>query len=304
MSTKRTDPEARSWRSELTPHEETHRLGNLGQVLDCGHSLDCVFVMSLEDVDTTILGEQVGFATIELHDQLGSTMERARVLAAIEEIELPALILTDYQTGGFGRRGSGWWQERGSLAVSIVLDKKYVGLDVQPMWSLICGLALADALGALEPSITTHVKWPNDIEVDGAKIAGLLLEIVAFDRAILGIGVNTNGSRTRAPSSLCHRITTLPDLTGRRMSRTKLLEKFMSRFLDFARMVQTNPAQFVHQYQLRCGQVGRTVKVYKKDDVIEGFCAGIARDGSLIVDTVRGRQQILSGSLRPPDEKD
>ncbi|MEO1993097.1 MAG: biotin--[acetyl-CoA-carboxylase] ligase [Pirellulales bacterium] len=259
--------------------------------------------MALDDVDIASLGQQAGFATIELHNQLGSTMERARVLAAAEETELPALILTDYQTSGFGRRGSGWWQERGSLAVSIVLDNRCVGLDVQPIWSLICGLALADALGSLEPSITAYVKWPNDVEIDGAKIAGLLLETVAFGRAILGIGVNTNGSRNHAPSSLHHRIITLPDLTGRTMSRTKLLETFMFLFLDFARMVRSNPIQFIDRYQARCNQVGRPVKVYRSNEVIEGFCAGIAQDGSLIVDTVRGRQRILSGSLRSPDEK-
>jgi BirA family biotin operon repressor/biotin-[acetyl-CoA-carboxylase] ligase len=254
------------------------------------------------DTEIAALRDRAGVATVEIYPALGSTMDRARELAADATAALPALVLADRQTAGHGRRGARWWQAEGSLAVSIVLDDRVVGVPVQPTWSLACGVALAEAIMAVEPTVDPCVKWPNDLEVDGRKLAGILLETAAVGRTILGIGVNTTGHGAAAPPPLRGRLTTLPELTGRSLSRSDLLIEFLPRFLKLVQEMHDSPEVLLDRYRARCGLTGRPVTVYRGDEQIEGICAGIAIDGSLVVDAASGRQWITSGSLTAPTE--
>ncbi len=254
-----------------------------------------------DDIDIAALREQGGLATVEVHACLGSTMERARVLAADMAVAMPAVVVADRQTAGHGRRGTRWWQAEGSLAVSIVLDDRVVGVPTQPTWSLACAVALAEAIAALEPAVDPRVKWPNDLIVDGRKLAGILLETAPAGRTILGIGVNTTGGVVARPPQLRDRITSLPDLTGRPLSRGAVLIEFLPRFVELVRLIHGTPEVLVDQYRARCGITGQAVTVYRGEERIDGVCGGIGNDGSLIVDTATGRQWITSGSLTAPE---
>lgn len=242
------------------------------------------------------------FATVEIHAEIGSTMERARDLAAAPATPLPALVMADLQTEGRGRRGARWWQAPGSLAVSIVLDEASAGAAVQPTWSLACGVVVAEALTACAPSIDALVRWPNDIEVNGRKIAGILLETATGGRTILGIGVNTTGSMHEAPESLRERLTTVVDLTGRPLERDRLLAEFFPRFLGLVQAMPADPEALVTRYRPRCALDGHPVTVYRGDEKQTGLCRGIDADGALLLDTGAGRVAITSGSLTAPDE--
>lgn len=242
------------------------------------------------------------FATVETYAELGSTMERARELAADRATPLPALVMADRQTAGRGRRGAGWWQAAGSLAVSIVLDEASAGAVAEPTWSLACGVALAEALSACEPAIDPLVRWPNDIEVNGRKIAGILLETAAGGRTILGIGANTSGSLREAPEPLRERLTTVVDLTGRPLERDRLLAEFFPRFLGLVQAMQSDATALVARYRPRCALDGQPVTVYRGDEKQTGLCRGIDADGALLLDTGVGRIAITSGSLTAPED--
>jgi len=111
---------------------------------------------------------------------IGSTNARARELA---EAGAPhgTAVTAGEQTAGRGRQGRGWSTPPGSaLAVSLVIR------DPDPLLSLRAGLAVADLAGA-----AARVKWPNDVLVDGRKVAGILAEGRPQEGwAVLGIGVN------------------------------------------------------------------------------------------------------------------
>jgi BirA family biotin operon repressor/biotin-[acetyl-CoA-carboxylase] ligase len=253
-----------------------------------------------DPIETTALRDRAGFATVEVYPQITSTMERARQLAADAATAVPAVVMADRQTAGRGRQGAAWWQAEGSLAVSIVVDDQTVGVRVQPTWSLACGVALAEAIATLEPTVDPRVKWPNDLTVGGRKLAGILLETAPAGRTILGIGVNTTGSVADAPAPLRDRLITLPDLTGRSLPRGDLLVAFLPRFLALVREMRAAPEVLVDRYRVRCGLTGEPVTVYRGAENIAGVCAGIAADGSLVVDTATGRQWLTSGSLTAP----
>jgi BirA family biotin operon repressor/biotin-[acetyl-CoA-carboxylase] ligase len=273
-----------------------------------------------DPIDAESLRERAGLATFEQHAELASTMDRARELAADPKTPLPAAVVADLQTQGRGRRGARWWQPPGSLAVSIVLDAASAGivsdepLEPRPTWSLAAGVALAEALSALVPEVDPRVRWPNDIESGGRKLAGILIETCPGGRAIIGIGVNTTGSAADAPASLAHRPATIPDRTGRPLPRAVLLGDFMPRFCQLLAAITADPGLLVSRYRPFCSLLGSDVTIYQGGDprdplalyesrpAIRGRCHGIDRHGAIVIDTVAGRMHLASGSLTRPGD--
>ena len=243
-------------------------------------------------------------ARVEHLHEIPTTMDVARQLAADATAVLPLAVVADRQTRGRGRRGAGWWQPPGSLAVSLVVEASRFTTSRPPAtWSLAAGVALAESIRQLVPGVAAGVHWPNDVEVSGRKLAGILVEMAGGGRAIFGIGVNTTGSATEAPAALEHRVATLPDLTGRSLSRQLLLADFVPRLFalmtDMADMA-ADPGLLATRYQPLCCLRGRSVTLYVADQRHSGTCHGIAADGRLIVDTAAGRMLFASGSLTPP----
>jgi BirA family biotin operon repressor/biotin-[acetyl-CoA-carboxylase] ligase len=109
-----------------------------------------------------------------------STNDRARALA-VAGAPHGTLVTAGVQTAGRGRQGRTWTAPPGSsLLLSLVLR------EVDPLLSLRAGLAVADLAGA-----AARVKWPNDVLLDGRKVAGILAEGRPQEGwAVLGIGVN------------------------------------------------------------------------------------------------------------------
>src|SRR6188472_3839201 len=87
-------------------------------------------------------------ATLEYHEQFGSTSDRALELARQDQLALPMLILADQQTGGRGRGSNQWWAAAGSLTFSLLIDSRQFGIASQkwPVLSLSTGLAICEAL--------------------------------------------------------------------------------------------------------------------------------------------------------------
>ena len=262
---------------------------------------------SPDPIDPTVLMDRAGLATFEHHAAVGSTMERARELAQDADCPLPAAVVADTQSLGRGQRGARWWQAPGSLAVSVVVEatreaqSQAHAMPAPPaVWSLACGVALAESLAAVAPAIEPLVRWPNDIEANGRKLAGILVEATPGGRAIFGIGVNTTGSCGDAPSPLDKKIVTVPDLTGSPLPRERLLLDFLPRLFALLAATAVDPEAFVARYRARCGLDGHPVTVFRGDERLTGLCRGIAADGTLVLDTSSGRVHVTSGSLTHP----
>jgi BirA family transcriptional regulator, biotin operon repressor / biotin---[acetyl-CoA-carboxylase] ligase len=130
---------------------------------------------------------------------IGSTNERARELAAAGAPH-GTLVTTDLQTAGRGRQGRTWTAPAGrALLMSLVVR------EPDELLPLRGGLAVADVAGA-----GARVKWPNDVLLDGRKIAGVLAEGRPQERwAVLGIGVNAAVDPDAYPADLRGRVGTL-----------------------------------------------------------------------------------------------
>jgi BirA family biotin operon repressor/biotin-[acetyl-CoA-carboxylase] ligase len=129
-------------------------------------------------------------------DTAGSTNDVLAASAAVDEPHL-STVLTLNQTGGRGRMGRVWVAPPGrTLAVSVLLRPVLPGgarLGVEHFgWlPLIAGVAMSRAVDSLIGGGRTRLKWPNDVQVDGRKICGVLAELAAGgDAVIVGAGVN------------------------------------------------------------------------------------------------------------------
>lgn len=260
-----------------------------------------------DPIDPDVLRSRAGIATFEHFAEVTTTMERARAIAADPAILLPAAVVADRQVAGHGRRGARWWQPPGSLVTSFVLDAAVSGRGgVRPSWSLACGVALAEALAAVESGLQPRVRWPNDVEVMGRKLAGIIVEAVAGGRVIFGVGVNTTGRAADAPAGIGRAVATLPDLVGRPLPRQRLLEAFIPRLLALLTEMAEDPATLAARYRPLCALTGRDVTVFRGStdggaaERIQGPCFGIDRYGALVIDTVAGRLHLESGSLTDP----
>jgi len=259
-----------------------------------------------DPIDPDTLRARAGVSTFIHLAEADSTMDRARAVATDPATALPAAVVADRQLAGRGRRGARWWQPPGSLAMSLVLDAAAGGGEVQPTWSLACGVALAETLMALEPALEPRVRWPNDVEVDGGKLAGILVEMVPCGRAIFGVGVNTTGRAADAPAGIGRAIATLPDLVGHPLPRQRLIEVFVPRLLELLAAMAADPDVLAARYRPLCSLTGHDVTVFRSiaadggPDRVQGPCLGIDRYGALVIDTVAGRLHLASGSLTDP----
>jgi BirA family biotin operon repressor/biotin-[acetyl-CoA-carboxylase] ligase len=157
-------------------------------------------------------------------------------------------------------------------------------------------------VAAVAPAVEPLVRWPNDIEASGRKLAGILVEATPGGRAIFGIGVNTSGSCREAPPPLDKTIVTIPDLTGSPLPRERLLADFLPRLFQLLAATAVDPEAFVARYRARCGLDGHPVTVFSGEERLTGICRGIAADGRLVLDTPAGRMHVTSGSLTHPSD--
>jgi len=209
---------------------------------------------------------------------VGSTNERARELA---EAGAPhgTAVTAGEQTAGRGRQGRGWSTPPGSaIALSLVIR------DPDPLLSLRAGLAVADLAGA-----GARVKWPNDVLLDGRKVAGVLVEgRPQAGWAVLGIGVNAALDLELLPDELRGVAGTL-GLAPRELPRA--LDELL-RALE-ARLAEPGDATLAALRE-RDALAGRPLRW----EGGAGTGAGIAPDGALLVRRADGTlHQLAAGEV-------
>src|SRR5436190_943041 len=155
----------------------------------------------------------------------------ARMLAHGRTVPDGALMLAESQTAGRGRIGRSWHSEpENGLYFSVVLRPE-VSPSLAPLFTLGCAVAMHHAVER-NTRLEVDIKWPNDLLVEGKKIAGILAEIHAeTDRIhslIVGVGLNVN--HPALPEEIADRATSLRLASGRPQSRLDILVDFLEQF--------------------------------------------------------------------------
>lgn len=219
-----------------------------------------------------------------------------------KETPLPpaSAVYAEYQSAGRGRGGHNWVAPpRTSVLVSVLLAVQPSLLTHVP---LAAGMALAEALTLLLPApASVQVKWPNDVLIDGNKVAGILAENLGPSPwnhldgrygIALGIGINVTQTRAELPP----RPATSLSLEGAgSVDQCVLIEDVYARVEEHLE----NPG-FLRDYQSRCYSVGRTVVAVTPDGkTLEGEAVGIGKSGELLVqDDVGNVHPISAGDTQ------
>jgi BirA family transcriptional regulator, biotin operon repressor / biotin---[acetyl-CoA-carboxylase] ligase len=173
-----------------------------------------------EELQAGIGSSVIGREVIVL-EQTGSTNDAILQVANANSKE-GLVIFAEHQTAGRGQRGNRWESAMGKgLWFSILLRPK-INLASSPRLTAWAAEAISDTI-QYEFPVTPTIKLPNDVQIDGRKVAGVLVEMRAREKAphlaIAGIGVNVNQSGEDFPKELQSRAISLAMALGRQVDR-------------------------------------------------------------------------------------
>ena len=199
----------------------------------------------------------------------------------------------DYQTAGRGRLDHKWLSSPGAnLMMSVVLSVEGLSPDQVATLPLVVGLAVCKSLASLFPlpsSLFPLLKWPNDILIDGKKLAGILCERNG-DNVIVGIGVNVNQTEFAPEIADCATSLSLiaPDLVSRLSSPVLSVRTAVLRELDrWYGLWRTNGFAAVYPEIAAVDYLKGLKIAVRQTDIdsipVAGVCVGIRPDGSLDV---------------------
>jgi len=252
----------------------------------------------LRGLEASRLGQRMHHF-VELDSTNASAYRRAQEGGVEGEI-----VIAEGQSRGKGRMGRSWISPPYlNLYLSVILRPKLAPVHA-PQITLMSAVALAETLQSFIP-FPPEIKWPNDILVEGKKIAGILTESCCeADRllfVILGIGVNLNFPCDLMPESIREVATSVLILTQRPVDRAAFtrglilnLDRCYGEFED--RGFPSIARRWEGFFRLR----GKRVRVEMLGQEIWGRAVGIDGDGALVLEDDGGRQQkIIAGDVIP-----
>jgi BirA family transcriptional regulator, biotin operon repressor / biotin---[acetyl-CoA-carboxylase] ligase len=193
------------------------------------------------------------------------------------------VVVAEHQTAGRGRLDRTWESPPGSgLAMSAVLRPAGLALASWPWIPLMAGIAAADAVAQL--GLVGQLKWPNDVEVDGRKLAGILVErIECHDgpAAIVGIGMNVAMTADQLPIPTA----TSLSLLGVDVDREEVLSRILDALDRCYATLLVDVGAVRAAYLAACSTVGSKVRVALPDgSTLEGSATDVDVQGRLVVD--------------------
>lgn len=186
---------------------------------------------------------------------------------------------------------------------TLVLDPVAHGLraDHEPRLALVAALAIVDAIGACPLGVAVGVRWPNDVEADDLKLAGLLPERVETrdgPRFLLGVGVNINSRLGSAPDEVQRMATTVERLLGRPVDTDLFLADFLRFFWDDLRRLALDDPALAERWGLVDTLAGRRVRLdLGNGRVVEGTARGIDARGGLLIEHAEGTRAHYGGQV-------
>jgi BirA family biotin operon repressor/biotin-[acetyl-CoA-carboxylase] ligase len=209
------------------------------------------------------------------------------------------VVIAEAQSAGRGRRGRTWHDEPGASLLTSIILRPHLAPTRLPMLSLVAGIAVAEALERVA-GLAPRLKWPNDVLVDGRKLAGILLEsrigAASIDAGaplvVLGIGVNL--AQRRFPAELADRATSVGLASGRRVEPEALLGPLLEALDAWrARLETAGAAPIRERWRSLADTLGRRVSI----DGVAGIAADVDEDGALIVVDGPTRHRVIAGEV-------
>jgi BirA family biotin operon repressor/biotin-[acetyl-CoA-carboxylase] ligase len=236
-------------------------------------------------------------------DEVGSTNTYVRDLAR-QGAPAGLVAVADHQTAGRGRLDRRWESPAGAnLLASVLLRPACSGGDVHLSAGAVA-LAGADACRAVA-GVEPVLKWPNDLLLDGAKLAGVLAEAEfagsTLQAVVVGIGINVAWPGPPEAGGTC-----LDDVggTAQPVARRALLDHLLAALEPRCALLEDEGGRhtLADEVRARCGTLGQEVRVSLAAEELVGRAVAIDEAGRLLVETAGGPRAVSAGDvvhLRP-----
>ncbi|SDE47460.1 biotin--[acetyl-CoA-carboxylase] ligase [Ruegeria marina] len=234
-------------------------------------------------------------------DEVDSTLNEANRIAA--SLAGPEWIMARRQTAARGRRGRTWVQPAGNLAATLVL--RPVGEAGQvALRSFVASLALFDACVSVTGRAEgLALKWPNDVLLNGGKLAGILLESSGHGTGVahlaIGIGVNladAPGADAVEPGAV--RPVSLLSETGLRVEPEMFLTELAAAYARYEAQFETYGfAPIRSAWLARAARLGEVITARTATSETVGTFETVDADGNLVLHTAHGRVSIPAADV-------
>lgn len=227
-------------------------------------------------------------------EEIDSTNKYAK--ENIDKIPDGTIVYTDNQTAGRGRLNRSWtYMGKDNIYASIVLKPSESMNEIYSNLTQLLCLVLCYVFE--DYGIEPKIKWPNDIQIDGKKISGILAEAVMGDGKlkgiVLGFGVNLN-----SPKEILEKIdqpaTSLNIETGKTIDKRDFLEKIMTKFcLLYNKFIEDGFLLIREDYIRRAGFLSKEVTVKVLNEKLCGVAQDITETGALKLLDNNNKEHIL-----------
>ena len=255
-----------------------------------------------DGLDTEIFGKQ----EIVCLKETDSTNLQAKILAAGGAPE-GTLVLAEERSAGRGRKGRTWFSAKGrGIYASLILRPVLSPSEAQGI-TLITAVAAAESLISAT-KLPIRIKWPNDLLINGKKIAGILTEIGtemdSIDYIVVGIGLNVNTPLKDFPEDISEIATSIFIESGQLFSRTKIIQDFLKCYEKYYEIFKKSGfAGARDKWMALSNIIGKQIMVKDIGKEYSGRVIDIDNDGVLILEDEKGNIcRVISGDLVLPDK--
>lgn len=238
---------------------------------------------------------------IRVFQETTSTNDVAEKLAR-DGVKEGVVVFAEAQSKGRGRLGRQWVSPaKKGLWFSVLLRPKLQPVEVTQL-TVAAANALARAIQS-QTRLKPEIKWPNDLLLNGRKVAGILTEMSAeLDRVkfiIVGMGVDVNQTASEFPPKVRTLATSLRIEAGRPVDRAGLAAAVLLELdRDYARVCAGEFAALADEWESRCTTIGQNVTVQTGERRVHGRAESLDDAGALLLRTEHGHiERIIGGDV-------
>src|SRR5271163_630004 len=246
-----------------------------------------------------LVGPGMPWRQLDVVDETGST--NADLIAWAQggaDID-GSVLLAEYQNAGRGRHGRQWFAPpRAQIALSVGVGGSAVPRSGWGWLPLATGVAVADALTAV-CGVEAGLKWPNDVLVDGGKLAGILAEVaVPTSVIVLGLGLNVTLTAEEAPDPVATSLLMLGSSATDRNTLARCILRELALRIDAWRTAGGADPALVADYQRYSVTLGSRVRASMPGDrEVVGVARAVDETGRLCIDTGGQTVTISAGDI-------
>ncbi|MEO9309102.1 MAG: biotin--[acetyl-CoA-carboxylase] ligase [Nitrososphaera sp.] len=237
-----------------------------------------------DGLKTKQLGKKVYY-----FDSIDSTQNFAASIAKNQN-EDGTVVISETQKAGKGRQGRTWISPKGGIWLSIVLRPSFDVSKVTLM-PFAAAVALSNAIQKTL-GIITELKWPNDLTLNGKKVAGMIIdasiESTRIESLVLGVGINFRVDPSQIEKKIRHGpnfygVSTLVNQKNR-TKPSKLVQSFLEELETVLAFFASDKTQhIINQWMKKSSTIGSTVSVITQGNTVSGKAVKLDNDGALII---------------------